>query len=427
MKKENRREFLKKCSLSAGTIMLSGTIGALSVQGNSDEIGKPLSAWKEGEMDIHYIYTGVGENMFLIFPDGTSMVLDTADRPSKQEDQFPLLPDKSRLPSEWVARYIQRVNPSGKKVNYMMFSHYHSDHGGGSDQLHAGETSGRGNDYYLSGLSNLGEILSFDTVFDRGYPHYQRLIKNSDGSTNFRKFTDWKIKNGEFRMEEFLVGKKDQIDLRKKKDAYPDFHTRNICANGIVWSGQKGKNIDFFPDYPKGRPNENMMSIGFTIEYGPFRYFTGGDISGTVLDQNKIDKQLEGAVGKAAGIVDVCKTNHHSFRDAMRAEFTKEVQANFYITNVWDHHHLQDNTMINMTDPALYQGKRIISPTWVSQKQMEEHKDKSWQTFLKPAQGHIVLRVFDGGRQYKVYHLTAEDESMKVKAILGPFRSKKSK
>ncbi|MDO5580834.1 MAG: hypothetical protein Q4G69_06835, partial [Planctomycetia bacterium] len=291
--------------------------------------------------------------------------------------------------------------------------------------------SGRGHDYYLSGLANLGETFSFNTVFDRGYPHYKRPYMlnaaTADGYENFKKFTDWKIKNGDFHMEEFLVGKKDQILLRKKPKAYPEFHTRNICANGIVWTGEEGKNIDFFADWPKGKYiSENALSLGFTIDYGPFRYFTGGDVSGNVPDRNNKDKQLEGAVGKAAGIVDVCKSNHHSFKDAMRPEFTKEVQANVYITNVWDRWHLQDNTMINMTDPSLYQGERLVFPTWVSSKRMEEYKDKSWQKYLKPAQGHVVLRVFDRGREYKIFHLVADDESMKVKAVFGPFRAKNS-
>ena len=32
--------------------------------------------WKKGEFQIHFIHTGVGESQFLIFPDGTTMLLD---------------------------------------------------------------------------------------------------------------------------------------------------------------------------------------------------------------------------------------------------------------------------------------------------------------------------------------------------------------
>ena len=32
------------------------------------EIGKPYVGWREGELDLNFISTGVGENMFYIFP-----------------------------------------------------------------------------------------------------------------------------------------------------------------------------------------------------------------------------------------------------------------------------------------------------------------------------------------------------------------------
>ena len=37
---------------------------------------KHLKSWKLGEFQIHFIHTGAGESQFLIFPDGTTMLLD---------------------------------------------------------------------------------------------------------------------------------------------------------------------------------------------------------------------------------------------------------------------------------------------------------------------------------------------------------------
>lgn len=418
---------MENCSLGAGALLMSDLAPAVMAEATQEKIGKPLPAWQEGWMDLHFIYTGVGENMFHVYPDGTTMLLDAADRISRQEDQFPIKPDKSKLPSEWIARYIKRVSPSKDKIDYMMLSHYHEDHAGSARQ-YAGKTTGRGDDYYLSGLANLGEIFKFTKVFDRGFPDYSAKIniKESDGYKNFRKFTDWKTKNGDFVMEEFLVGKLDQIALVKNRQKYPDFHVRNIARNGVVWTGEENKTIDFYELYPKNHRGENGQSLALTIDYGPFRYYTGGDLSGTIKDKDGKEVPFEGSVGKAAGEVDVCKVNHHSYRDAMRAEFTKEVRARFYMVNVWDHGHLQDNTMTNMTAPENCSGDVTVCHTWVSNKQMDLYKEKEWQKFLKPAFGHIVVRVFDGGKKYKVYHLTAEDESMTVKKVFGPFASKKA-
>lgn len=430
-KKQNRRRFLQNSALWTGMATFAtpfvSIASALSAEAAAG-VGKPLPAWKPGDMDIHYIYTGVGENMFLIFPDGTTMVLDAADRPSGVEQHIPILPDKSQLPSQWIARYIKRVMPAANdgKIDYMMLSHYHEDHGG-SARLHAGKTTGRDDNYCLSGLANLGEIFKFDTVYDRGYPHYSHVASSADGFENFHRFSTWKAKQGHFKLEEFLVGAKDQITLRKERAAWPDFHIRNICANGIIWTGTEGKNIDLVKEIPAGRNiPENPLSLALTIDYGPFRYFTGGDIANVVYKKEDKIVAFEDAAGRAAGIVDVCKTNHHAFKDAMSPGFTAAVQANVYISNVWNKSHLQDNTMLSMTDRTLYPGNRLVCPTWAAAEQMELYKDSPWQADLKPAAGHVVLRVSNGGRQYQLYHLTAADESMNVKAVFGPFRSKKA-
>lgn len=42
------------------------------------EVGKTIPAWQEGVMDIHFINTTTGESMFVIFPDGTQMLIDAA-------------------------------------------------------------------------------------------------------------------------------------------------------------------------------------------------------------------------------------------------------------------------------------------------------------------------------------------------------------
>ena len=45
----------------------------------SPAVGNRLPGWRPGEYQVHFIYTGVAESMFLIFPDGTSMLLDCGD------------------------------------------------------------------------------------------------------------------------------------------------------------------------------------------------------------------------------------------------------------------------------------------------------------------------------------------------------------
>ncbi|MDO4585282.1 MAG: MBL fold metallo-hydrolase [Planctomycetia bacterium] len=394
---------------------------------NAPEVGTVYPGWREGEMDIHFIFTGIGENCFLIFPDGTSMMMDAGDMPSSP---VPRLPDTSRRAGEWIARYVERVNPAGKHVDYMMLSHYHSDHAG-RFMPDAKMTTGRGEDYCLSGLAQVGEFLHFDTGFDRCWPHYESPIpawpSESPTFENFSKFVQWKQKNDGLKMEELQVGKLDQIRLRKNPEKYPNFHTRTICRNGTCWTGKGEEAIHFLEETPgrKGKSvPENSLSIASVFSYGPFRFYTGGDVSDGLYDEEGNRFAYEGMVGKVAGPVDVCKANHHAYKDAMKEEFVREIQARVYVICVWDIHHIQDNTMTNMASRTLYPGDRVICPTLIPDGRKELYQGKSWWENVEICGGHVVVKVLNGGTDYKVYYLTANDESMTIKAVLGPWKSR---
>ena len=99
----NRREFLEMVLASAA---YTGFEGCASF----DEVGTTYPGWKPGELDLHFIYTGCGENMFYRLPDGTAILNDTGEfyRPNDLA-RVPLLPSADRLGGDWVARYLKRV------------------------------------------------------------------------------------------------------------------------------------------------------------------------------------------------------------------------------------------------------------------------------------------------------------------------------
>ena len=394
------------------------------------EIGKPYQGWQEGELDLHFIHTGVGENAFHIYPDGTTMLLDAGDWDHENyKDGTPELPDRSRRPGEWIARYIGRVMPGIQKIDYVMASHFHTDHIGDGD-FGAGMTEGREPNYQISGISHVGEFYQFGTAFDRGYPDYSRPTTWAPKEReNLVKFWEYKEKKGELKREEFVVGALDQIKLVNSPEKY-DFHIRNIARNGVLWDGADGtNNVDYFERWPENKKtnnNENTRSLVLTVQYGAFRFYTGGDVSGVLRDENGQNLDYEGAVGRVVGKVDVCKANHHSYKDAMPATFTKAVQARAYVVCVWDRWHLQDNTASNMCDdsPNGYPGARIMCPTAVHQGNLEMMQGKAWRERLVERGGHVVVKVYEGGAKYKIYYLTAKDESMNVELVFGPFDSK---
>ena len=74
----DRRGFLKNATLVSAACLMDFR-EALALGAKDAEVGKAWKGWKKGQFQIHLIYTGVSESMFLIFPDGTTMLLDCGD------------------------------------------------------------------------------------------------------------------------------------------------------------------------------------------------------------------------------------------------------------------------------------------------------------------------------------------------------------
>lgn len=173
----NRRDFLKNAT-AFGALVATGI-----ARGASDEVGKPYPGWKPGEMDLHFVYTGCGENMFYRLPDGTAILNDTGDFfRTRDRDQIPLLPSPDRLGGEWMARYIHRVYPE-KAIDYAIFSHWHWDHVG-----HATFTSSYEGLRYrtmpdgrkINGFLCVAEEFDVKHYFDHEYPEHGKYKKGSN-------------------------------------------------------------------------------------------------------------------------------------------------------------------------------------------------------------------------------------------------------
>ena len=397
--------------------------GCTSVQ---NEVGKPYKGWKQGEFDIHHIHTGMGEANFFIMPDGTSMPIDSGDmgpnNPQwEQQKLFPAMPDCEYHPGKYVANYILRVNPYGESVDYFMASHFHDDHFG-TATCGAEVTQGRNPDYVLSGVAETGEYVNFGKFYDRGYPGYDYpVVMNDVHLDNYRKVVAYHVREKGSVQEKFNVGELNQIAMTHKPAKYSDlFSIRNIAANAEIWTGngtETTRYYDLNPENITGRQNENTKSMVIRVDYGPFSYYSGGDVAGKLKDENGNSVNIEAKVAEACGEVEVCKTNHHAYKDAMTEGFVKAVNPDHYISCAWDIWHTQPQLMERMlakTDGMIFH--QFVWPEF-----LEEHKNASWYDRLYKDGGHIVVKAYDKGRSYKIYVLDSSNEDMIVKAVFGPY------
>jgi hypothetical protein len=124
------------------------------------------------------------------------------------------------------------------------------------------------------------------------------------------------------------------------------------------------------------------------------------------------------------GQVDVATMNHHGNRDALNENFIKTLQPRVWVEQVWSSDH-PGAEVLRRVMSKLYAGPRDLFAT----NMLEPNKlviGPMVEQSYKSMQGHILVRVMPGGKQYWVIILSDEDSDRKVKAVFGPYSSKKS-
>ncbi len=376
--------------------------------------------WEEGEMEIHHINTGRGECVFCIFPDGTNMLIDAGDLgPQYDPVHTTTLPDETKQPGEWIGRYISRLIEyrSEKKIDYALLTHFHGDHLGRISP--ESPKTKNGGDYLLSGLSEVAEYVPYKVMIDRDWPtyNYPAPLNGQKDFDNYKKFVDWNVKNSNMQAERFQPGSNSQFTLLYQPEKYPGFEVRNVYANGEVWTGIKDKTKYLFPEDIK--VDENKISAAIRISYGDFDYFNGGDITGRISIKTPKWKDVETPIGKVVGAIEVCEANHHAWVDAMNESFIASTQPQVFVIQAWNARHSNLTTLRAMSSTELYPEKRYIFSTNIHEF-AKNYLGKNVSLFTG-YDGHIVIKVQPGGDEYKVYVLAAEEESMSINSVFGPF------
>jgi len=405
------------------------------------EIGKPLPSWKEGYLDLHHINTGRGNAAFYILPDGTTVLFDAGEldptnpRTTSKRNAV-IRPNDSKHPYEWIAYYIKQVSPLKEKavIDYAVISHFHDDHFG---SWYAGAPLSANKQYYLSGITGVGELIPIHHLFHRDYNYpvsIEKIIAKLDNKesgyaktwANFITFIKSQQQKG-FLAEPLKAGTKTQLTLLHQPAQFPQFFIQNIKSNGLIWTGKDSAVKEHFPpvdtENSKTWPDENTLSNVLTIHYGPFTYYTGGDCPGNVFLGDAPWRDVETDVAKAVGEVDIGTMDHHGNRDAVNEFQVKTFKPTVWIEQTWTADHPGHEVLIRATSPYLYTEKRDLFAT----NMLEANKlvigplvDQSY----KSQQGHIVVRVLPGGKNYYVIILDDSREDMPVKSIFGPYTSK---
>ena len=397
----SRRDFL-------GCMASTGVFAALPALGSAARAVYP--GWKPGELDIHCIQTGCGEQTFFIFPDGTTMLLDCGDmyRPQYLMN-VPRQPGPERLGGEWVSRYVQRLIPQ-RTIDYFVLTHWHADHCGGPSLRSECAADGR----RVCGITRFAEDFAIRHYFDHQYPRsgVYASSQDSDALEMRRAWIPLMHDRCGMQPHAFEVGARNQIKMLGSDAAKYEkaFSIRNLHANCVYWDG-KGGTVDYAPEYMRQRPEmngtiaENALSLGFRLDYGKFSAYFGGDI-----DYPDYEDRLASVIGK----VNVCKMNHHGCPTSMGRELCRQLAPQLYLACIWSPNQITDINLVNMTSRELYPGPRYLCPGYLPKVKKREYAGRDFMNDYLPVQGHTVVKVAPGGASWEFFVLTVEDESMTV-------------
>ena len=361
-------------------------------------------SWQKGYMDIHHISTGRGDCNFMIFPDGTTMMVDAGDLGPGDDYKREIMsrvPFTSRTPGEWIVRYVKHfladASLEDEHIDYMLVTHFHNDHIGTPSSYSIPSSNGK---YLMTGVSHVGNFLDIENFVDRGYPDYDfpypGVMDNVmlDNYMAFLKDESNRIKS----RSAFEVGASDQFVLKKTPQDYPSFVIRNIYCNGTIWTGSDETTEYLVPaDADQNTlSDENLWSAVINVNYGDFDYHCGGDILGGYGDWRNVETK----VGRLIGETDVFNCNHHAYKDAMNADIVSATRSQAYVIPVWDCYHPEETPLARMLDSSESE-KMVFAAGMVESNRVRLLENGKR---IRP-EGHIVVRVYEGGSEFQIFVL----------------------
>lgn len=397
-----------------------------------------LPEWQPGFLDIHHINTGRGDAAFMVFPDGTTLLVDAGDMSethprTTSRRNAKLLPNRSKTAPEWIVDYIDQFLPKKqeRKLHYALITHYHDDHFGEIDSLRKIAPGG----YQLTGIMEVGTLIPINTLIDRGFDFpvnlkdgkvqsLERFFKDKYGMIptlkEYWKFIDYQSEKVGLKNEALQVGGNHQIVLQRHPTDYPNFSVRNIASNGNIWTGF---NDSFYSLFKKGEfHGENPLSNVIRIDYGRFNYYTGGDISGVDGFGQTDLGALESHVAPVVGAVDVATLNHHGNRDSQNPFYVRTIRPRVWIQQNWTADHPGEEVLRRISSKKLYPGERDIFSTIMLQGTKDVIGGNLDQ--YKSQEGHIVVRVYENGDSYDIYVLDDTTEEREIKSKHGPYKAR---
>lgn len=278
---------MKKPLIILLALKLTACLQVPSLEQQRSPLTQSEAAKTQGLLVIHLPYVGQGDATLIQLPSGKNLLIDTTNPQAALENLMPYL-ESFKIQS----------------LDAVLLTHYDLDHVGGLETL----------------VKNGIEI---KTLYDRGAETYNE--------STYSQYLSQALASD---LNPIALKAGDKIEL----DNQVKIHV--LAASGQVLNEAGGlSSLDLSPETYSSQ--ENASSIVLLIEYGEFRYLTGGDLTGGSDLGGFLSPDVESLVANALERpVDALHANHHgslsssneNFIEASHPEavFIQAGVANFY-------------------------------------------------------------------------------------------------